>query len=116
MGRKRSKTRRKTAPARNALMAAAVVQAGERVARKSIGTVADEAATRAVQKTFLALGVDISAPDDVLEAQKDFAHMRKGRVASESRNAKITVAVIGTLLSIMGGVITLVIQRIFFKG
>lgn len=61
--------------------------------------VAQQAADEAVKRTFTALGLDIGDGEAVIEAQKDFAHVRRHRRTCEMvqrQSIKVTVAVVMT--------------------
>ncbi len=57
--------------------------------------IAKRAAKEALVEFFVALGVDISKPADVLEMQRDFQHLRDWRVGVETVKAKGLIAAIG---------------------
>lgn len=64
--------------------------------------IAREAAECAVKATFTALGVDMSKPPAVIEAQKDFAWLRGRRILEGKIGTKViitffTVVVVGVI-------------------
>jgi len=69
---------------------------------EDIKRIAEEAAEQAVKKTLLALGIDTTKPEAILEAQKDMQHLRAWRTSVDTIKTKgilaaITVIVTGTL-------------------
>jgi len=63
--------------------------------RAEMEEIADLAAAKAVADMFVRLGVD---PNDPIEAQKDFAHLRKWRKSNEAITAKVLMTAVGTLV------------------
>ena len=53
-------------------------------------------AERVTEKIFLTVGIDISKPPNVIELQKDFAHLRSWRLLVEGARKKTLMTVIGT--------------------
>ncbi len=78
--------------------------------REEMKEIADEAAERALSRFFLALGVDASRPEAIMEMQRDFQHLRSWRksvdaVQAHSLKAAVTVIVtgfVGWLLVVVG--------------
>lgn len=72
---------------------------------------ASEIAEETVRKLFLGLGVDISSPEGILNAQQDFQHLRAWRNSVETVKQQgiisaigvITVGVLAVLWSRVGG-------------
>ena len=58
--------------------------------------IAELAAKKAVTDMFVRLGVD---PEDPLEAQKDFAHLRKWRKSVEAMSMKAMMTALVTLVT-----------------
>ena len=66
----------------------------------------EAAANKAVQQTFLTLGIDISQPDSVKEVQQDFMHLRTRRQAHESISKTARKATVGVVVTtVVGGFI-----------
>lgn len=68
-----------------------------------------QAAREAIREWLLLIGVDASKPGDLIELQKDFAHIRKQRQASEqvgtaAKGAGITTVVMGVLTALWIGI------------
>ncbi|WP_315831138.1 hypothetical protein [Bradyrhizobium prioriisuperbiae] len=64
--------------------------------------IAEEVARATVKEFFLALGVNADDPDAVIAVQKDFAHLRAWREASDTIKRKglgtaVTIVVTGLL-------------------
>lgn len=64
--------------------------------------IAEEVARATVKEFFLALGVNADDPDAVIAVQKDFAHLRAWREASDTIKRKglgaaVTIVVTGSL-------------------
>jgi hypothetical protein len=69
---------------------------------EDINTVANASAKKAVEATFLLLGVDVTDADAVKAAQLDFAHLRAWResinqVKTKTIGTAVTVIVTGLL-------------------
>lgn len=64
------------------------------------------AANSAVKQTLLTLGIDASNPRAIRESQRDQAYLRRIRVLTEVRGAKYWVIVFGTIMSVVGAVLT----------
>lgn len=76
--------------------------------RDELKEIADEAAIRAVERTFLAMGINTSNADGLVDFQADMAHLRKWRRAVEQAErvgwgVVITTLVTGTLGAIWLG-------------
>ena len=72
-------------------------------------TMVRQAAREAIREWLVLIGVDASEPSDLIELQKDFAHIRKQRQASEQvsmavKGAGITTVVMGALTALWIGV------------
>lgn len=67
----------------------------------------------ATLETLEALGFDV---DDVTEIQKDILFLRQLRVATQARNAKIALSLIGFFFTVVGAIVTLAAQNFWFKG
>ena len=52
-----------------------------------------------VRETLTTLGLDASAPDSVLDLQRDFAFLRRTRLGGEELARKTRLAVMGMALS-----------------
>ena len=77
---------------------------------EEVETIAAKAATQAVTETLLKLGVNAGDPDDYIEMQKDFAHVRAWRQSVETvRNRGLVVAT-GIIVSGIIGAIWLAIK------
>lgn len=68
-----------------------------------------QAAREAVREWLVVVGVDASDPADLIELQKDFAHIRKQRLASDQvgavvKGAGITTVVMGALTALWVGI------------
>lgn len=61
--------------------------------------IASDAAREAVKEMLLVLGIDISDPKALLETQKDFAHNRSWREATETIRTKGLVVATGIVIS-----------------
>lgn len=72
-----------------------------------IKRIAEEAAEQAVKKTLLALGIDITKPEAILEAQKDMQHLRAWRTSVDTIKAKGIVTAITVLVTGILGVLWL---------
>lgn len=64
-----------------------------------------QAAREAIREWLLLIGVDASDPSDLIELQKDFAHIRKQRLAAEQVSAAVKGA--GITSVVMGGLTAL---------
>jgi len=69
---------------------------------RAIEVAAERAATRATKKFLLALGINATKPEDVIESQKDSNFTRTLRLGAESKSAKISISIIGLVFSIAG--------------
>ncbi len=90
---------------------AEVLAAIERVATVA----ATSAAREAVKQMFVQLGFNAERASDQIEQQKDNAFVRNLRRSSESRPAKIGMAVFAAFLSVCGALIVLGFQLAFKK-
>ena len=67
------------------------------LADQEVRRIAREAAHYAVEETFTAMGLKVSDPDAIIEAQQDFAWLRGRRILER----KIRVKVIITLFTVL---------------
>ena len=70
-----------------------------------IKNLASTAATEALEKFLLVLGVNVSTPDSKLELQQDFAHLRRERLAMRAAGKQIVATLTGAAVM---GVVTAV--------
>jgi hypothetical protein len=56
-------------------------------------------AKAAVRETFLALGVDISDPEAVIDMQADFQHLRAWRESTEAVKRKALLTAVGVVIT-----------------
>lgn len=56
----------------------------------------------AVRQTLLKLGVDVSSPEAVLEAQRDFKHLRDWRKTVETMNLRLVFLMVSTAFAGVG--------------
>jgi hypothetical protein len=62
-------------------------------------------ASQAVSETLLALGVNTKDPDDFIEMQKDFAHVRAWRQSVETVKTRgLTAAIVIIVTGVLGAV------------
>lgn len=59
----------------------------------------NEVAKKAVRETFLALGVNASEPQSIIEMQRDFAHIRESRLAFAAMKTRAYLVVTGTVVT-----------------
>lgn len=64
-----------------------------------IEQIASEAARKAVRETFLALGVNATDSESIVEVQKDFAHVRESRLAFAAIKTRAYVVATGTVVT-----------------
>ncbi len=64
--------------------------------RAEMEEIAEMAAKKAVNDMFVRLGVD---PGDPIEAQKDFAHLRKWRKSVEAMSMKAAMTALVTIVT-----------------
>lgn len=64
-----------------------------------IKQVAEAAAKEAVREMLLAMGVDASKPESLLEMQKDFAHTRKWRKSVETVQRQSLLSAVGIIVT-----------------
>lgn len=64
-----------------------------------IHEIAQEAARAAVTEMLLALGIDANDPKAVLAAQRDFAHLRSWRQATDTMKTMTIRTAVGVLVS-----------------
>lgn len=70
--------------------------------QQTVRVIAEEVSERTVNKVFLSFGIDASNPSDVLQFQKDLAHLRHWREATSEIQQKglmtiVTVLITGSL-------------------
>lgn len=56
-------------------------------------------AKAAVKETFLALGVDVSDPQAVIDMQADFRHLRAWRESTEAVKRKALLTAVGFIMT-----------------
>lgn len=61
---------------------------------------AEEVATRTVEKTFLMVGADVTTPGGVAALQKDFAFTRRHREAHEATGRTVRRVAVGTVVTL----------------
>lgn len=61
--------------------------------------IANRAAEKAVEKTLLTLGVDISDPDSIIRMQKDFQWLRSFRNSGETIKTKAITTAVGIFIT-----------------
>lgn len=64
---------------------------------------------KAVRRTLITLGIDISTADKMLQAQADFGYLRKQRLGSEevakwAKRTMVGAAVSGMIYAILAGI------------
>lgn len=64
-----------------------------------IDEIAEAAAEKAVKSTLLSLGINISDPKEVMEAQLDFQHLRAWRESTQAVKRKALVTSVGILIT-----------------
>jgi hypothetical protein len=83
--------------------------------KTAITVAARAAAETAVKRTMLTMGVDISTVRGVRETQQDMAFLRRLRLVTDSRNAKLIVIVFSTVMAILGAGATTLVQQYLGK-
>jgi hypothetical protein len=73
--------------------------------------IAEEAARATVKEFFLALGVNADDPDAVIAVQKDFAHLRAWREASDTVKRKGLGAAVTIIVTGLLGLVWLALSR-----
>lgn len=68
------------------------------LSEKEVEQIAEKAAERAVEETFIRLGIN---PHDPIEAQKDMLHLREWRLATTAIKSK---AILGLVVVLVSGV------------
>lgn len=76
-----------------------------------VRTIAEEVARATVKEFFLALGVNADDADAVIAVQKDFAHLRAWREATETVKRKGLAAAVSVIVTAMLGLIWLAMSR-----
>lgn len=70
----------------------------------------DRIAKRAVSETLLALGVNTKDPDDFIEMQKDFAHVRAWRQSVETVRTRGLIVATGIIVTGIIGAVWMAIK------
>lgn len=73
--------------------------------------IAEEVAKATVKEFFLALGVNADDADAVIAVQKDFAHLRAWREASDTIKRKGLAAAVSVVVTGLLGLIWLALSR-----
>jgi hypothetical protein len=81
------------------------------VTRGEIEEIAEQAAQKAVIKTFLTLGVDIGDPKAVIKLQDDLRFLDRWRGSTEAASAHFAKTVIGIILTGALGWLGLILWR-----
>lgn len=76
-----------------------------------IRDIAEEVARATVKEFFLALGVNADDPEAVIAVQKDFAHLRAWREASDTVKRKGLGAAVTIVVTGLLGLIWLAVSR-----
>jgi hypothetical protein len=69
------------------------------ISKAEISQLMSEAVEKGVQKAFLNIGVDITTPEAVIEAQKDFQHVRAWRRAKDTAMKQGIVYTTGVIIT-----------------
>jgi hypothetical protein len=69
------------------------------IAESTMERIASETAKKTVHELFLALGVNVSTPDAVIELQKDFASLRENRLARLAIRSKAVMTIVSILVT-----------------
>jgi len=83
--------------------------------KAAINVAARAAAEAAVKRTMLTMGVDITTARGVRDTQQDMSFLRRLRLVTDSRNAKLIVIVFSTVMAILGAGATTLIQQYLGK-
>lgn len=75
-----------------------------------IREIAEEAADKAVRKMFLAFGLDLADPKEIIAFQDDLRHVRVWRESTEAAKRHALKTVIGVLITGALGYIALLFQ------
>jgi hypothetical protein len=73
--------------------------------------IAEQAARATVKEVFLALGVNADDADAVIAVQKDFAHLRAWREASETVKRRSLAAAVSVIVTGGLGLVWLALNR-----
>jgi hypothetical protein len=73
--------------------------------------IAEQVAQATVKEFFLALGVNADDPDAVIAVQKDFAHLRAWREASDTVKRKGLGAAVTIIVTGLLGLVWLALSR-----
>lgn len=76
-----------------------------------IREIAEETARATVKEFFLALGVNTEDPESVIAVQKDFAHLRAWREATETVKRKGLAAAVTVIVTAVMGLLWLSVSR-----
>jgi hypothetical protein len=79
--------------------------------KAAINVAARAAAETAVKRTMITMGVDITTVRGVKDTQQDMAFLRRLRLVTDSRNAKLIVIVFSTVMAILGAGATTIVQQ-----
>jgi len=80
--------------------------------KAAVTLAAKQAADRTVKQTFLMMGLDISTPEAIKEAQQDNAWVRRWRLVTTERSGKVWLIVFSTLMGVVGSAVTLFVQQL----
>lgn len=80
-----------------------------RLTRDQVEQIASEAADRALSQLFLTLGIDTSSPEGILNAQRDFQHVRAWRTSIETVKRQGIMSAIGVITV---GILALIWARV----
>ncbi len=73
--------------------------------------IAEETARATVKEFFLALGVNAEDPASVIAVQKDFAHLRAWREATDTVKRKGLAAAVTVIVTAVLGLLWLAVSR-----
>lgn len=76
----------------------------------------NRAAEKAVKKTLLTLGLDVSTDASIIEVQQDFSFVRKLRTLSADKRAQYLLAAFGGIMGIIGAVVSTFLIQAFHGG
>lgn len=80
-----------------------------RLTQDQVEQIASEAAEKALSQLLLTLGIDTSSPQGILDAQRDFQHVRNMRKSFETVKRQGLMSAIGF---IMVGILALIWSKI----
>jgi hypothetical protein len=81
------------------------------ITNSEVRDIAEQVARATVKEFFLALGVNADDPDAVIAVQKDFAHLRAWREASDTVKRKGLGAAVTIVVTGLLGLIWLALSR-----